>query len=61
MVARPTDYSGLSKTPLPDPPYAPGSEPPRRRSALDAFERVHATEYDGWHPSDNGPTGYRIV
>lgn len=59
LVARPKDYSGLAKTVLPDPPYATGEAHPHgaRREPL-----THAsTTLDAWSPSDNGPTGFRIV
>jgi len=59
LVARPKDYSGLAKTVLPDAAYAPGElhAPGVQREPL-----THAsTTLDSWSPSDNGPTGFRIV
>lgn len=58
LIARRTDYSGLEKTKEPDPPYPPGEEPVPPSIPP---EGVHSTESDSWHPSDNGPTGFRIV
>lgn len=59
LVARPTNYSGLAKTELPDPPYARGTEPKRE---LPSEPPVYSsTTLDSWHPADNGPTGFRIV
>lgn len=60
LIARAKDYTGLEKTPLPDPPYAPGQEPVRP-DVPDEEARVTSTTRDSWHPSDNGPTGFRIV
>jgi nucleotide-binding universal stress UspA family protein len=60
LVTRPKDYEGLTKTELPDPPYAPGEEP--KRPPPDSSEyRVVSTEADTWHPSPDLPTGFRIV
>lgn len=60
LVARPKDYEGAVKTVLPDPAYAPGE---RSHRVLDpnAVEHVTSTQSESWHPSDNGPTGFRIV
>ncbi|MFT3927689.1 MAG: universal stress protein [Myxococcales bacterium] len=60
IVARQKDYSGIEKTPLPDAPYAAGEARPTRSKAA-GFEPTRSTESDSWHPSDNGPTGVRIV
>lgn len=59
IVARRKDHSKVPKTVLPDLPYAPGEAPARSES-----QSVHvqdSTTLDSWHPSDNGPTGFRIV
>ena len=58
LVARPVDYSGRSKTQLPDAPYRAGEAP--TPSAV-PFERTVSTTADNWRPSDNGPTGIRTV
>lgn len=59
LVARPKDYFGLSKTQLPDPPYADGMAP---APLLENDVHTQApTTLDSWEPSDNGPTGFRIV
>lgn len=60
LVARAKDYSGLSKTVLPDPAYPPGTAP-RSYPRAEPVEHVTSTQSDSWHPSDNGPTGFRIV
>jgi nucleotide-binding universal stress UspA family protein len=60
LVARPKNYLDLAKTPLPDPAYAPGTEP-KRGPTHDSLGYVGSTTHEGWHPSDNGPTGFRIV
>jgi len=60
LVARAKSYVGLEKTKLPDPPYASG-EAPQRRSEAGDVEHVTSTESGNWHPSDSGPTGFRIV
>jgi nucleotide-binding universal stress UspA family protein len=59
LVARPKDYSGLARTVLPDPAYAPG-EPRPQRSQREPHTHA-STTLDSWAPSDNGPTGFRIV
>lgn len=59
MVARRKDHSKLPKTVLPDLPYAPGEAPnfiERGRGHVQS-----STTMDSWDPSDNGPTGFRIV
>jgi nucleotide-binding universal stress UspA family protein len=59
LVARAKEYAGLEKTALPDAPYAPGTAP---QHSVQADElHVASTTLDSWHPSDNGPTGFRIV
>jgi len=58
LIARPTDYQGRSKTPLPDQPYPPGETPATTEVP---FERTLSTSTDSWRPSDSGPTGFRIV
>jgi hypothetical protein len=58
LVARPADYSGHSKTPLPYAAYRPGEAP--RPSAV-PFECTVSTATDSARPADNGPTGFRIV
>jgi nucleotide-binding universal stress UspA family protein len=60
LIARPKDYAGLAKTPLPDPPYAPG-QAPSRGSRNEDHAGIESTQMDGWQPEDNGPTGFRIV
>jgi nucleotide-binding universal stress UspA family protein len=59
LVARPKDYEGLTRTALPDAPYAPGEAPARRHGHEQATHGT--TTLDSWSPSDNGPTGFRIV
>jgi nucleotide-binding universal stress UspA family protein len=59
LVARPKDYSGLAKTVLPDPAYAPG-ELHAHGAQRDVVTHA-STTLDSWSPSDNGPTGFRIV
>lgn len=59
LVARGKDYAGMKKTALPDAPYAPGTAP-RRTPPPEEFGVV-STTLESWHPSDNGPTGFRIV
>ncbi len=58
LVARPKDYYGQTKTPLPDAP-SPGAK--ARTPQSEAHEPVSSTTMESWHPSDNGPTGFRIV
>jgi universal stress protein A len=60
LVARAKNYAGLQKTPLPDPPPAPG-ELPRQERRRDFTERVVSTESDSWRPTHAAPTGFRIV
>jgi nucleotide-binding universal stress UspA family protein len=60
IVVRRKDYSSCSKTTLPDAPYAPGESNGRSRSRP-PHEGIGSTESSGWHPSDSGPTGMRIV
>lgn len=59
LVARPKDYTHAEKTVLPDAPYAPGEEPVRQ-PPNEPHTQV-STTLDSWAPSDNGPTGFRIV
>ncbi|MEY4514329.1 MAG: hypothetical protein RLZZ450_6451 [Pseudomonadota bacterium] len=59
VVARPKDYSGLAKTVLPDPAYPPG-EAHARHAERESLTHA-STTLDAWSPSDNGPTGFRIV
>jgi nucleotide-binding universal stress UspA family protein len=59
MVARTKDYTGLSKTELPDPPLADARAP--QRAFIEDRQGITSTTLDSWHPSDNGPTGFRIV
>jgi nucleotide-binding universal stress UspA family protein len=59
LVARPKDYSALAKTALPDPAYAPGEL--RAHGSHREVVTHESTTLDSWSPSDNGPTGYRIV
>ncbi len=59
LVARPKDYFGMTRTALPDAPYAPGQEP--RRAWGERQEPMASTTIEGWQASDNGPTGFRIV
>jgi len=59
LVARPRDYLGLDKTVLPDPAYAPGEARPQRAQREPLTQA--STTLDSWSPSDNGPTGFRIV
>lgn len=58
LIARPADYSGRTKTQLPDAPYRPGAAP---APSTVPFERTISTTTDSWRPADNGPTGFRIV
>lgn len=59
LVARPRNYLGLTKTALPDAPYAPGQAAPRAQG--EAREPVTSTTIEGWNASDSGPTGFRTV
>jgi nucleotide-binding universal stress UspA family protein len=59
LVARPTDYTGATKTKLPDAPYAKGEEP--RYSERPDLRRDIRTESDIWQPTGARPTGFRIV
>lgn len=59
LVARPKDYEGLARTVLPDAPYAPGEAPAHGHVSEHALQGT--TTLDSWSPSDNGPTGFRIV
>jgi nucleotide-binding universal stress UspA family protein len=59
FVARPKNHSKRSKSQRPDAPYKPGEEP---QYALPSDHPDHiSTESSTWSPSDNGPTGFRIV
>lgn len=60
IVARRKDYTGMTKTVLPDLPYAPGETPERVDPTATGHVQT-STTMDSWHPSDNGPTGFRIV
>jgi len=59
VVARRKDYTGLPKTVLPDLPRAAGEGPQGEGHAAGHVQTT--TTLDSWHPSDNGPTGFRIV
>jgi nucleotide-binding universal stress UspA family protein len=59
IIARRKDYTGIARTALPDLPYAPGEAPARRTSAVGHVNE--STTLESWQPSDNGPTGFRIV
>jgi len=59
LVARPKDYSTQTKTVLPTPAYAPG-EAHAHGTQRDVVTQA-STTLDSWSPSDNGPTGFRIV
>lgn len=59
MVARAKDYEGRAKTPRPERAYPPGQAPLRDSEVPP--ERTISTTYEGWEPSDSGPTGFRIV
>jgi nucleotide-binding universal stress UspA family protein len=59
LIARRKDYTGMPRTLLPDPPYAEGEAP--TPSAPSDLHTHASTTLDSWHPSDNGPTGFRIV
>jgi hypothetical protein len=59
VVARRKDYHGCTRTPRPDAPYAAGD--PRPTQLASDHEPIVSTESAGWHPSDSGPTGIRIV
>jgi nucleotide-binding universal stress UspA family protein len=58
LIARATDYKDRVKTALPDQAYLPGEEPAPSEVP---FEHTQSTSSDSWRPSDNGPTGFRIV
>ncbi|MFT3922154.1 MAG: universal stress protein [Myxococcales bacterium] len=60
LVMRRKNYAGCPKTPRPDAPYRPGEHRPDAHFAS-RHEQITSTESDGWHPSDAGPTGIRIV
>ncbi len=57
MVARPVNYEGCEKTQRPDP--ATGAVSASRTKV--PHEPISSTQSDSWHPSDSGPTGFRIV
>ena len=61
LIAREKNYAGAKKTPLPDAPYAPGQAPYHSKDELEPSHHISSTEADGWHSSDSGPTGFRIV
>jgi nucleotide-binding universal stress UspA family protein len=60
LVARPKDYSGLTRTELPASPLPPG-QVVRERRHVDPMDHVVSTESDGWNPAHSQPTGFRIV
>ncbi len=57
LVARPKDYGHTKKTPLPEPPYAPGEEP-NYSEPKDVAEHI-STQEVRW--GSERPTGFRIV
>ncbi len=59
IVARRKDYTSVPRTVLPELPYAPGEAPEYAESGDGNVQS--STTLDSWHPSDNGPTGFRIV
>lgn len=59
LVARPKNYEGATKTALPDAPYAPGERPARHATVELSTQR--STTLDSWSPSNDAPTGFRIV
>ncbi|HEY6880485.1 MAG TPA: universal stress protein [Polyangiales bacterium] len=59
LVARRKDYAGVARTVLPDLPRPPGEAPEHAHGV--AGHTYDSTTMDAWHPSDNGPTGFRIV
>ena len=61
VVARLVDYEGCAKTTLPDAPYPEGDPRAHAPRSRPPHEAVVSTESAGWNPSDNGPTGFRIV
>lgn len=59
VVARRKDYTNVPRTVLPDLPYAPGEAPEHKQGTVGHVQS--STTLDSWQPSDNGPTGFRIV
>lgn len=59
IVARRKDYASSARTVRPDPPYQPGEAPRHVEVASGVVQP--STTLDSWTPSDNGPTGFRIV
>lgn len=59
IIARRKNYAGVARTVLPDLPYAPGEAPEAHEAATGHVQA--STTIDSWDPSDNGPTGFRIV
>lgn len=59
LIARAKDYSALTKTALPTPAYAPGEA--EDHAAQREVVTQPSTTLGSWSPSDNGPTGFRIV
>lgn len=57
MVARPVNYEGCEKTQRPE----PATRPVPAARAKFPHEPISSTQSDSWHPSDTGPTGFRIV
>ncbi len=60
IVARRKDYTNVPEAGLPDLPYAPGETPEHAEPSATGHVQT-STTLDSWHPSDNGPTGFRIV
>ncbi len=59
LVARPKDYSGLEKTPLPDAPYPAGQEP--HYKSPEELRYYFQSASDVWRQTGGRPTGFRIV
>lgn len=60
LVARPKDYTGLSKSERPDQPYGPGEKPRSSRPPHDVQEHI-TTQEVSWSADEQRPTGFRIV
>lgn len=60
LVARPKDYTGLSKSERPDQPYGPGEEPRPSQPPHDVHDHI-TTQEVSWSSDEQRPTGFRIV
>ncbi len=60
LVAKPKDYSGLSRSVRPEEPYAPGEEPQYSEPPHDVPQHITSQEVS-WSADEQQPTGLRIV